>query len=260
MQQAPLFTKYADQLVEVLRTGGQNGAKFDMVRMYNFTTFDVMGDLTFGEPLHMLDNAEYDPWVKTIFQNIKRATLLNLFYHFYPLPGKIFRAVMHKTVAKAQYEHFHHSATRVTKRLEKGRASEGVDLWDLVLQQQEKGKEGLTRGEMDANAGLFMIAGTETTATLLSGLTYLLLTHPEKKQQLVAEIRGAFESSEDIAMDVIAGLPYLNACIKEAFRKYPPVPIGLPRLTPRDGSTICGHFVPPNVSQPLFTYLRRGTQ
>jgi hypothetical protein len=26
--------------------------------MYNFTTFDIMGDLTFGEPLHMLKNAE----------------------------------------------------------------------------------------------------------------------------------------------------------------------------------------------------------
>jgi hypothetical protein len=29
-----------------------------MVRMYNFTTFDVMDDLTFGEPFHILDNAE----------------------------------------------------------------------------------------------------------------------------------------------------------------------------------------------------------
>jgi cytochrome P450 len=249
MQQAPLFIKYADKLVESLRKGSQNGTKFDLVSMYNFTTFDVMGDLTFGESLHMLDNAEYDPWVKAIFQNIKRGTHLNLFYNLYPLAGKIFRAVMHKTMIKAQYNHFNHSATRVTKRLGKGRASEGVDLWDLILQQQDKGKQGLTRGEMDQNAGLFMIAGTETTATLLSGLTYLLLTNPGKKQQLVTEIRGAFKSTEDIAMEVIAGLPYLNACIKEAFRKYPPVPIGLPHLTPQDGSTICGHFVPPNVSR-----------
>jgi hypothetical protein len=42
MQQSPLFTRYADQLVGVLRNGGKEGAAIDMVRMYNFTTFDVM--------------------------------------------------------------------------------------------------------------------------------------------------------------------------------------------------------------------------
>ncbi|KAI4651795.1 hypothetical protein J4E93_001991 [Alternaria ventricosa] len=136
----------------------------------------------------------------------------------------------------------------VTKRLEKGRVSEGVDLWDLVLQQEDKGKAGLTRPVMDMNGELFMIAGTETTATLISGLTYLLLTHPEAMAKLVDEIRTAFSSSDDVNMEITAGLPYLNACIKEAFRHYPPVPIGLPHLTPAEGSTVCGIFVPPNTN------------
>jgi cytochrome P450 len=246
-QQAPLFTKYADQLVSLLKEGAKQGVKFDMVRMYNFTTFDVMGDLTFGEPLHMLDSGEYDPWVRIIFENIKRGVQLSVIYSYYPLVADVFRAALHKTVAAKQYEHFNHSATRVTKRLEKGRASEGVDLWDLILQQEEKGKAGITRDEMDVNAGLFMVAGTETTATLLSGLTYLLLKHPQSMEKLAGEVRGAFTSSDDISMEAIAGLPYLNACIKEGLRKYPPVPVGLPHLTPREGSTICGHYVPPGV-------------
>jgi cytochrome P450 len=215
----------------------------------DFTTFDVMGDLTFGEPLHMLDNAEYDPWVRVIFANIKRSAQLALIYNYYPLAGRIFGAMFHKKLVQKQFEHHHYSATRVTKRLEKGRASEGVDLWDLILQQEDKGKAGIQRDEMDVNAGLFMIAGTETTATLLSGLTYLLLTHPESLKKLVDELRTAFNSSDAISMEVVAGLPYLNACIKEAFRQYPPVPVGLPHLTPADGSTVCGHYIPPNVSQ-----------
>jgi cytochrome P450 len=202
----------------------------------------------------MLDNAEYDPWVQIIFQNIKRGVQLSLIYNYYPLIAGLFRAMLHKKVAKLQYEHFDYCVTRVTKRLEKGRASEGVDLWDLILQQKDKGKEGLTRGEMDVNAGLFMVAGTETTATLLSGLTYLLLTHPESMKKLVDEIRGAFTSSEGITMEAIAGLPYLNACIKEGLRRYPPVPVGLPHKTPADGSTICGHYVPPNVSTLIAFY------
>jgi hypothetical protein len=52
--------KYTHQLVSKLkeRIKQDPETNFDMVRMYNFTTFDIMGDLTFGEPLHMLENAE----------------------------------------------------------------------------------------------------------------------------------------------------------------------------------------------------------
>jgi cytochrome P450 len=162
----------------------------------------------------------------------------------YKLLVRIIRKLMPKSRNKARYTHFEHSVTRVTKRLEKGREAEGVDLWDLVLAQEE-GK-GLTRGEMDSNASLFMMAGTETTATLVSGLTYLLLKHPECMKKVVEEIRGAFINTDDMSMEQLAALPYYGACIKEAFRLYPPVPLGLPRVTPEDGSTICGHFVPPN--------------
>ncbi|RZJ24438.1 MAG: cytochrome P450, partial [Haliea sp.] len=97
------------------------------------------------------------------------------------------------------------------------------------------------------NASLFMIAGTETTATFVSGMTYLLLKNPECMKKLTKEIRGAFENADDMTMEALAALPYFKACINEAFRLYPPVPLGLPRLTPEDGSTVCGQFVPPGM-------------
>ncbi|KAH8723085.1 cytochrome P450 [Phaeosphaeriaceae sp. PMI808] len=247
VQQSPLFTKYTNQLIGNLRESAEANA-VDLVRMYNFTTFDIMADLTFGEPLHLLDNAEYNPWIQVIFASIKRGTLMGIFFIYYPLAKRILFALLGKQIATFRREHHNYTVERVTKRLEKGRVSEGVDLWDLVLQQEDKGKAGLTRPVMDMNGELFMLAGTETTATLLSGLTYLLLTHPESMAKLVDEIRTAFNSSDGISMEVTAGLPYLNACIKEAFRHYPPVPIGLPHLTPAAGSTICGYYVPPNTN------------
>ena len=190
-----------------------------------------------------------------IFDSIKLARPFTLIVHFYPLVWNLFKPILQKTLLEKAMEHFQHSATRVTKRLEKGRHSIGVDIWDLVLNQEKKGKEGLSRGEMDCNSTLFMIAGTETTATLLSGLTYLLLSNPKTMTKLVREIRGAFTSDTEISMEALARLPYLNDCIKEALRRYPPVPTGLSHITPADGSTICGHFVPPgvccNISFPL---------
>lgn len=93
-----------------------------------------------------------------------------------------------------------------------------------------------------------IIAGSETTATLLSGLTYLLLMNPEKLCKLTDEIRSTFETEDKINITSVAKLKYLFACIEEALRMYPPVPVGLPRMIGADGSTISGHFVPPDVS------------
>lgn len=256
IQQAPLFLKYTNQLIQVLHdkikaNGGED--KVDIVRMYNFTTFDIMGDLTFGESLHMLDNQQYDEWVAMIFASMKVGIRVNSITQHYAIAMRIMKFALKKFLWEMAQKHLDHSATRVTKRIEKGRSSEGVDIWDLVLSQEEQGKEGLGRLQMDSNASLFMLAGTETTATLLSGLTYLLLKTPKTMEKLKKEVRTSFASSEDISMDAIARLPYLNACIKEGLRCYPPVPIGLPHLTPSDGSTICGQFIPPGVSSvPLF--------
>ncbi|KAF2872073.1 cytochrome P450 [Massariosphaeria phaeospora] len=245
-QQEPLFLKYINLLVQKLKEGSQENPNhaFNMVDMYTFTTFDVMGDLTFGEPLQMLANTEYHPWVSIVFDSVKMGSRFALMF-YYPMLRKVWEAFVPESFAKKRFEHFQHSVNRVTKRLEKGRESEGVDLWTLVLKQHE-GK-GLSRDEMDSNAALFMIAGTETTATIASGLTYLLVKNPECMRKVVQEIRS-IPNEDDMHLESLAALPYLNACIKEAFRIYPPVSIGLPHLTPPQGSTIAGEFIPPGWS------------
>ncbi len=52
----------------------------------------------------------------------------------------------------------------------------------------EKGVE-LTRAELASNAAVLVIAGSETTATLLSGATYALLKNPKVMQKLKDEVR-----------------------------------------------------------------------
>lgn len=138
-----------------------------------------------------------------------------------------------------------YSHDRVDRRL--ARKTNRSDIWTLVLRQE--GDKALSLGEMHSNSDLFMIAGTETTATLLSGLTYYLLTNPSTMEKLKQEIRHAFDSDKEICFQKLVQLKYLNACVSEALRMYPPVPTGLPRLTPPEGIAIDGHWVPGNVSR-----------
>jgi cytochrome P450 len=98
-----------------------------------------------------------------------------------------------------------------------------------------------------SNAEILIIGGSETTASLLSGVTYLLLQNPEAHQILKDEVRSAFHSEEDITLISVNQLSYMLACLDEAMRMYPPIANGLPRVCPKGGSQVLGEFIPENV-------------
>jgi len=108
-------------------------------------------------------------------------------------------------------------------------------------------KQGIDFGRLRTNASLLVVAGSETTATLLSGVTFLLLSNPDKMTKLVEEVRSSFKSDDEITLLSVGNLHYMLACLNEALRCYPPVPIGMPREVPKGGAQIAGHPVPEKV-------------
>ena len=116
-----------------------------------------------------------------------------------------------------------------------------------------KSKEGVAMPiqELYANSTLIVLAGSESTASGLAGITFNLLKNPEALQKAISEVRGAFTSEQEIDPERVKRLPYLAAIVSEGLRMYPPFPEGLPRLTPRQGASICGQWVPGGVSQDV---------
>lgn len=242
-EQQALLTRYVNQLADNIHRdlATDPSREFDAVKLYNFTTFDIMGDLTFGEPLGLLENGSYTDWVRNVFQGLKMVALFQFMFE-YPLLAWLFRNLAPPAVRKASETHHQHSAERVDRRLKLGR--DQPDIWNLVLSQPEGRRMAVE--EMHANADLFMLAGTETTATLLSGLTYFLLKNPDKMRKLVDEIRTSFRSEDELTVDGLAKLKYMAICLQEALRCYPPAPVTPPRITPPEGNSICGEWVPGN--------------
>ena len=95
---------------------------------------------------------------------------------------------------------------------------------------------------------LLAFAGTETVATLLPALTYLLIQNPRAMQELVLDLRSNFPKVESMTTERLSKMEYLTVCIKEGLRLFPPTPEGLPRVAPPKGAMISGHWVPGNVS------------
>ena len=87
------------------------------------------------------------------------------------------------------------------------------------------------------------MAGSETTATALCGITYFLCRNPLAYEKLTNEIRGEFAQFDQICGRLTENLPYLKAVIDEGLRLYPPIAVGLPRVSP-GGETVDDYSVP----------------
>lgn len=102
--------------------------------------------------------------------------------------------------------------------------------------------------EVLATSNTLIVAGSETTATVLSATIYFLTSYPRVLSKLAEEIRCRFSSEDDITLLSVQTLQYTLAVLDESMRMYPAVPTGPPRLIAKGGDTILGQFVPENVS------------
>jgi cytochrome P450 len=107
---------------------------------------------------------------------------------------------------------------------------------------------------MLSNSATLIQAGSETTATLLSGTLFLLLQNPDKMQKLVEELRGSFTSDKEMTIENTAHLTYLAAVLEEGLRLYSPAVPGFPRQVPSGGATIDGVYVPAGISVSVNHY------
>ncbi|KAL4760558.1 cytochrome P450 [Aspergillus foveolatus] len=252
-EQEPLIQSYVDKLVVRLKGVAESGRPEDMVKWYNLTTFDIIGDLAFGEPFGGLDSAEYHHWVSTIFQSVKVNPFILLKDNYPMLGWLLLRAFVPGTLRQAKKRQIEHSRVTVQKRLSSNIHTR-PDFMDSMLRSRrytynqndgEKAPDALTDSEIVSNSNILIIAGSETTATLLSGVTYWILRSPRVLSRVVCEVRSAMKSEADITIQKVSTeLPYLLACFDEAFRLYPPVPTGLQRRTLAP-TLISGYEIPP---------------
>ncbi|PYI11212.1 cytochrome P450 [Aspergillus sclerotiicarbonarius CBS 121057] len=242
--QEPFLVGYVDKLITRLHDIAESQLPVNMVKWYNLTTFDLIGDLAFGESFGGLDSSEYHHWVATIFDFIRALAFIRLKDH-YPLVFQAVATFLPKRLKEARQRQRDHSRITVQKRLHSERDRGQADFMESMLRHRGE-KDGLTDEELEANATIIIVAGSETTATLLSGLTYFLLQNPRAMEKVTREVRSVMQTEADITVNnATASLPYMLACIDEAFRMYPPVPSGLQRVTPTTPIEISGYQIAP---------------
>ncbi|KAI0323815.1 cytochrome P450 [Cubamyces sp. BRFM 1775] len=124
-----------------------------------------------------------------------------------------------------------------------------TDLMSIMLRAnsstQEKSR--LSNEELIGQINTFMLGGQETTTSALARLLHVLAQEQEAQERLRSEIREAklahatMEGKSDtsdwqrvsLPYDVLIGLPYLDAVVRETLRLYPPTSM-MNRTTTKD--------------------------
>ncbi|KAI1280327.1 Cytochrome P450 3A8 [Halotydeus destructor] len=83
-------------------------------------------------------------------------------------------------------------------------------------------RKSFSLDELKAQGILFFLAGFDTTATLLSNISYLLACNPQAQEMLIMEI-DTWDSEYELNFDTVNSFKYLDAVIWETLRLYPPV-------------------------------------
>lgn len=117
--------------------------------------------------------------------------------------------------------------------------------WLFKAEDPETGKRGYTVDELFGECELLTIAGSDTTAIVLSGAFFYLARRPDVQAKLAKEVLSTFSSLDQITSgSKLQSCKYLTAFLEEALRMIPPVSAEPARTVLQGGTTVDGHYIP----------------
>ena len=241
----PIIESYVDTLINRLReqVAGPQAGKVDISDWMRYLAFDIAGDLSFGESFGCLRNQQLHPWAHMV-PGFLKADICLAAYDQFPLLRPFARYLIDNETITAADTHFAASGEKASQRMELG--TYRSDLMTPILRYNEKGK-GLTRNEIKSNASVFIVAGSDTSATVLTGTFFYLLKNPETLRKVTHEVRTAFGDEVNISAQSAGNLAYMEAVLQETHRIYPTILTGQSVVVPPGGDTVGGEYLPGGV-------------
>jgi cytochrome P450 len=236
-QHVDFFIQQIVKWSEKAAAEGKGG--INVTETMEWLTFDIMGELTFGESFDAVRNGQTNYWVSILLAAIYGSSVFGLKNR---LP--ILKYILPFLIPKAAVEKYamHHALTleKIKRRIEIGDTHGREDFFAGVIRSGKLSDE-----QMASEANVMLTAGAETSATTLTAVMYFLAMNPACLAKLRGELKEAFGSYAQITGDGTARLAYLNAVVEETMRIFPPSPVGPPRVSP--GEVVDGTYVPEGI-------------
>ncbi|PYI35073.1 cytochrome P450 [Aspergillus indologenus CBS 114.80] len=218
-------------------------------------TSDVITYYSYGESQGFLEDATFRSEIRTLVNELAATSHLN---RFIPVMSMLLRRIPPRWLAALQpsraatYDYLASiyalsaqsavpdAAAAETHRKHMKHATIFAQLSDPSIPASER-----TRARFQDEAVQFLLAGTETTSSILTYAAYILGRRKEYVERLRAELRTVLPTPTSTASwTELEKLPFLTAIITESLRLAPPI-IRLPRVAPTETLVYNGYKLPP---------------
>ncbi|KAK8860003.1 cytochrome P450 [Apiospora arundinis] len=224
------------------------GKPIDMTMYGMFYGFDVMSEVGFSKDFNMLKSGDEHPAIVALHDSLAVLSIVGssmpwLLGMLTRIPG-----------ASGSYQKFvtwcgvELQARRTVYKQEKATKGDDHDPTDVIswlLKAEDEGDIGAPKTDCSwqEEARLLVVAGSDTTSTVLTNTLYFLAKYPEVYQKLQGEVDAALKAAgggdeASITHEKIKDVSYLDWLVQETLRLKPAVPSGVTRLTPPEGLQI----------------------
>ena len=202
-----------------------------------------MSDLAFGKSLDMLQKGETHYAIEYLGKGQRPLGVLS------PLPW-LFVILTKIPGLSAEYQRFVSWSEQQAEERKRMKVDE-PDIMSWLLDAEPMSNDPFkNKMWLTGDSRLVIVAGSDTTAATLSYVFYHLAKDPSQLEKLRGELKG-----NDLSVQSVRDLNHLNGVINEALRLHPPVPSGVLRLTSDEGLHVGDHYIPPNVTVGIPTWV-----
>ncbi|KOC12388.1 benzoate 4-monooxygenase cytochrome P450 [Aspergillus flavus AF70] len=191
-EQEGLVTQVIDEFIDQVGQRGNSKEGVDMTMWTNLLTFDIIGELAFGESFHGLETGNLHFWIAVVLESMGQAGLSDFLKRF-PTVGRIFLKLNPRWLDKLTDGAIKHQAYT-------------IDLVKWRIQQKTSRKDFMSYLLAERNA-------SQTSDIQLAAHASDFVRYPHILKALQEEIRSAFRSYEEINGQSTSSLKYLHATI-----------------------------------------------
>ncbi|KAF9969182.1 hypothetical protein BGZ73_008589 [Actinomortierella ambigua] len=255
---AKLINKHVDKLIEVInrQTNAHPDTPLDVQDLFLRFTLDASAEFLFGETVNALEEGHSDFSRAFNYAQLITAWRIRIPHWRWFVPSSRFKSEM-QVLDEFVYRIIDNAIARKEKREsetqkpsdEEEKKSGYENMLEHFLSVQETPDRKYLR-DMLMN---FMIAGRDTTASLLTWSFWYLAHHPDVVERMREEI-DRFVGDRVPDFEDIRQLKYMKQVVNEVLRLRPPVPYNM-RQSVEEDVLPNGYYVPPRTTVGYSAYV-----
>lgn len=227
------FSECGLQLNRKLAVHAENGTSFDMEANFSQVTLDVIGKALFNYDFDSLNNES--PVIQAVYASLKevesRATAL---LPIWKLPDPLRLLFPKQRKAQDAVNVIRDTCSMLIANCKEMVDAEGtIDFSEEYMNDQDPSilrfllasRDETTSTQLRDDLLSMLVAGHETTGSVLTWTVYLLATHPDKLAKCHSEIDRVLAGKATPSYEDTKQLQYTMRCINESMRLYPHPPV-----------------------------------